>query len=127
MKPISIISPLVPAMRARISHAKVFNGIVYVSGMVGRDMATGKLIEGGVGIETRQTLINLGHVLKEAGTDFDHVITTNCYISDMKHFAAFNEEWEKVFPVDPPTRICVQVVLGLTFNIEIDAVAALPN
>lgn len=127
MKPTGINSPLVPAGRARISHAKIFNGMVYVSGMVGREMATGKVIEGGMAAQTRQTLVNLQHVLKQAGTDFEHVITTNCYVSDQGQFDAFNAVWEEFFPNDPPTRICIQVVLGPSFDIEIDAVAALPS
>lgn len=127
MKPVSVNSPLVPAGRARISHAKVHSGMVYVSGMVGREQSTGKVIDGGVGPQTRQTLINLQHVLKAAGTDFEHVITTNCYISDQGQFDAFNTVWEEFFPENPPTRICIEVVLGPSFDIEIDAIAALPS
>jgi reactive intermediate/imine deaminase len=113
-------------MRARISHAKIYNGTCYVSGMVGREPATGKVIPGGVAAQTRQTLENLKGVLETAGTTMDRVITTNCYISDITQFAAFNTVWEDYFPIEPPTRICIQVVLGPSFDIEIDAIAAMP-
>ncbi len=127
MKPYAVNSPLIPPMRAKISHAKIHNGMVYVSGMVGRELSTGKVIEGGVGPQTRQTLINLGHVLEAAGTNFEHVITTNCYISDQAYFDDFNKVWEEFFPENPPTRICIQVILGPSFDIEIDATAAIPG
>ncbi len=125
-RPIVVTAPNYPPMRARISHAKIYNGTCYVSGMVGREPATGKVIPGGVAAQTRQTLENLKGVLETAGTTMDRVITTNCYISDITQFAAFNTVWEDYFPIEPPTRICIQVVLGPSFDIEIDAIAAMP-
>jgi 2-iminobutanoate/2-iminopropanoate deaminase len=113
-------------MRARISHAKIHAGTCYVSGIVGREPATGKVIPGGIAAQTRQTLENLKEVLETAGTTMDMVIKTNCYISDITQFEAFNTVWESYFPTEPPARLCIQVVLGPSFDIEIDAIAAMP-
>jgi 2-iminobutanoate/2-iminopropanoate deaminase len=126
MKPITVLVPELPAMTAKISHAKVYNGVCYVSGMVGRDPATGTTIVGGIVPQTRQTLKHLKTVLEAAGTTMDRVIGTTCYMSDRSQFAEFNGVWESYFPNDPPTRVCIQVVLGADFLIEIDAIAAMP-
>jgi len=127
MTPITTVNATgIPALTAKISHAKVYNGVCYTSGMVGRDPATGTTIEGGMAEQTRQTLEHLKTVLHAAGTTMDRVLQTTCYIADRSRFAAFNGVWESYFPVDPPARVCIQVGLGADFLIEIDAIAAMP-
>lgn len=118
-------SSRVPPGRARISHAVVHNGTVYVSGQVGRDPATGVARVGGTAEQTMQSLENIKSVLEAAGSAMDKVIKTNCYISNMEEFQAFNKVWESYFPENPPARLCIQAVLGPTFLIEIEAIAAL--
>lgn len=127
MKPQPINTDMVPAGRARISHAMICGDLVYVSGMVGRDPKTGTTIVGGVAEQTMQTLENVKSVLTAAGTTMAHVGKTNCYISNMEDFEAFNTVWESYFPENPPARLCVQTRLGPTFLIEIEAVATLPD
>ncbi|MCC6469923.1 MAG: RidA family protein [Alphaproteobacteria bacterium] len=116
----------VPAGRARISQAIIHGDVVYVSGMVARVPATGKVPPGGAGPQTRQVLKNVESVLKAAGSDMRHVLKMSCFLSDMDDFPAFNTEWETFFPKEPPARICVQARLGPSFVVEIDAIAALP-
>jgi len=116
----------VPPGRARISQGIVHGDVVYVSGMVGRTPATGKVPPGGAGPQTVQVLKNVESVLKAAGSGMQHVLKMSCFLSDMADFQAFNTEWEKFFPKEPPARICVQARLGPSFVVEIDAIAALP-
>ena len=115
----------VPPGRARISQAVALGDLVFVSGIVARDPATGMVPPGGVGAQTRRILLNMQAILEKAGTDLSQVLKTSCYLSDMDDFGQFNVEWEKFFPKDPPARICVQARLGADFAVEIDAVAAL--
>lgn len=128
MKPRVVHTDRVPPGRARISQAVVFGNLVFVSGMVARDPATGKTVSGGVAEQTRQVLENIRSVLEAAGTTKDYVLKTDVHLVDMSQFEAFNRVWEEFFPVNPPARICTQAAaLGPTFLIEIDAVAGLPD
>lgn len=128
MKPKYIHTNLVPAGRARISQAVAFGNLVFVSGMVARDPATGKTVAGGVAEQTRQVLRNIEAVLEAAGTSRAYVLKTDVHLADFSQFDAFNREWEAFFSSDPPARICTQAgALGPTFLIEIDAIAGLPG
>jgi len=122
LAPRHIFVPALPRMRARISHAVVFGDTVTVSGMVGRDPVTGNALTG-VAAQTRQVLDYLGLVLAEAGSGFDCVAKTGCFLRSMADFDAFNAVWESYFPDNPPARICVQAELGPGFDVEIDAIA----
>ena len=128
MKPRIIHTNAVPPGRARISQAIVFNDLVFVSGIVARDPATGKTVTGGVAAQTKQILDSIKDILEAAGTTVEHVLKTDCYLQDMDQFNAFSKVWEDFFPVNPPARICVQAGrLGPGFEVEITAVAAMPS
>lgn len=128
MKPKIVHTDRVPPGRARISQAVVFGNLVFVSGMVARDPATGKTVSGGVAEQTRQVLQNIESILRAAGTTRDYVLKTDVHLVDMAQFEAFNRVWEEFFPTNPPARICTQAgALGPTFLVEIDAVAGLPT
>lgn len=127
MKPKSVYTDRVPPGRAKISQAVIFGNLVFVSGMVARDPATGKTVLGGVAEQTRQVLQNIESVLRAAGTTREYVLKTDVHLVDMGQFEAFNRVWEEFFPTHPPARICTQAgALGPTFLVEIDAVAGLP-
>lgn len=125
MKPRPVSTDRVPPGRARISQAMIHGDLVYVSGMVARDPATGTTVPGGTPEQTRQVMENIKSVLEAAGSALDHVIKTNCYISSMDAFGEFNPVWESYFPENPPARLCVETRLGPGFLIEIEAIASL--
>jgi 2-iminobutanoate/2-iminopropanoate deaminase len=99
---------------------------VYCSGQAGVDQATGKLVEGGIEAETRQTLINMGNILEAAGSGLERVVKTTVFLRDIKEFARMNAVYAEFFKSDPPARSTVQVAaLPLGAGVEIEAVALL--
>lgn len=119
-------SDKVPAGRARISHAAAAGDLVFVSGMVGRQAGAtpgSATVPAGTAAQTRATLENLKAVLEASGSSLQHVLKTNCFLTNMDNFNDFNTVWESYFPKDPPARFCVQARLGPGFEVEIDAVA----
>jgi 2-iminobutanoate/2-iminopropanoate deaminase len=119
----TITSPLAPAAIGPYSQAKVFGDLIFTSGQIPLDPASGNVVEGGIGEQTLQTIKNLGAVLEEGGAGFESVIKTTCFLSDMADFAAFNEVYEQFF-VNKPARSCVAVkALPKGVLVEIEAIA----
>ena len=109
---------------APFSHAIRSGKSVYLSGTVGQDPATGKLVEGGVAAQTEQTFRNLGAVLEAANKTFSDVIKVNVFLTDMKDFSAMNAVYEKQFEKPYPARTTVAVVaLPLGAAVEIELIA----
>src|SRR5262249_42755175 len=100
--------------------------MVFCSGQIALDPATGVLIEGDVAAQTRQALDNLGAVLAAAGATFANIMRTTIFLADMADFAAVNAVYSERFPSDPPARSTVAAA-GLPRNarVEIDAIAIL--
>ncbi len=97
---------------------------LYLSGSLGRDPATTKLVPGGIEAETRQTLTNIGEVLREAGMDFTDVVSVTAFIVDFKDFAPYNEVYREFFPKDPPARATVGVAaLNQGGRVELQMIA----
>ncbi len=106
------------------STAILAGGTLYVSGMVATDPETGKFIEGDITAQAERVIGNIEIVLKKAGFDLSHVVSTTVFIADLKDFAAFNAVFRKRFPRNPPTRATVQVAaLAMNAKIEISAIA----
>jgi 2-iminobutanoate/2-iminopropanoate deaminase len=100
--------------------------LLFCSGQVPLDPATGQLVTGDIGTQTRQVLANLGAVLAEAGASFDDVARTTVYLADMSDFAAMNAVYATVFGTPPPARSTIQAAgLPLNARIEIDVIAVL--
>jgi 2-iminobutanoate/2-iminopropanoate deaminase len=100
---------------------------LYIAGHLGRDPVTAKLVPGGIEAETRQTLINIGEVLKAAGMDFKDVVSVTAYITSFEDFAKFNQVYREFFPNDPPARATVQVAaLNDGARIELQMIAVKP-
>jgi 2-iminobutanoate/2-iminopropanoate deaminase len=100
---------------------------LYVSGHLGRDPITSKLVAGGIESETRQSLANIREVLRTAGMDFSHVTSVTAYIASFDDFATFNAVYREVFPTDPPARATVQVAaLNDHARIELQMIAVKP-
>ena len=98
---------------------------LYLSGQLGRDPATAKLVPGGIEAETRQVLTNLREVLRAAGMDFDDVVSVTAFLADFDDFDAYNRVYREHFPEDPPARATVGVSrLNLGARIELQMIAA---
>ncbi len=89
------------------SHGKVVGEILFASGQIPINPKTGEMPEG-ITAQTEQCVKNVGEILKAAGTDFDNVIKTTCFLADISDFEAFNEVYGKYF-VSKPARSCVAV------------------
>lgn len=112
-----------PAAIGPYSQAICAGGMIYVSGMLGIDPASGNLKDT-VAEQAEQALKNLTAVLKEAGTDTGSVVKTTVFITDMGAFAAVNEIYAKYFSAPFPARSCVQVsALPKGGLFEIEAIA----
>ena len=101
---------------------------VFTAGQAGMDPAIGKIVEGGIGEQTRQTLKNIQAILEAAGTSLDRVVKTTVFLQDMADFQAMNAVYAEFFPPDknPPARTTVQAAkLPLGALVEIDAIALL--
>ena len=106
------------------SQAILFNELLFSSGQIPVDPATGEVVQGDITAQAEQVMKNVGAVLAEAGTDFEAVIKTTCFLSDMGDFAAFNEVYVRYF-TEKPARSCV-AVKALPKNVlcEVEVIAA---
>lgn len=100
--------------------------MVFCSGQIALDPASGQVIEGDISAQTRQVLDNLGAVLKAAGASFEHVVKTTIFLADMADFQAVNAIYAERFAKDPPARATV-AASGLPRNVrvEIEAIAVI--
>jgi 2-iminobutanoate/2-iminopropanoate deaminase len=106
------------------SQAVQVHQIVFLSGQIPLDPATGELAKGDIRAQTERVMDNLAAVLKAADLGFEHVVKTTIYLVDLADFAAVNETYGKRFPVKPPARATVQVAaLPKGARVEIDAIA----
>ena len=99
--------------------------MVFCSGQIPIDPATGNFVEGGIQEQTRQVLTNASQVLAAAGTDLSHVVKTTVFLSDMANFAAMNEVYSQFFSQPFPARSAVAVKdlpKGALVEIEVLAV-----
>ena len=96
-----------PAAIGPYSQGYASNGFIFLSGQIGSDPETGNIPEG-IEAQTHQACNNVAALLEAAGTSFDHVIKTTCFLADMGDFAAFNAVYETYF-VSRPARSCVAV------------------
>lgn len=113
-----------PAAIGPYSQAVRAAGLVFVSGQVPADPATGRLVAGGVAEQTERALTNLAAILEAAGSGLDRVVKTTVFMTDLGRFAEMNEVYARFFPRDPPARATVQVAaLPRGAGVEIEAVA----
>lgn len=118
-----IASPQAPKAVGPYSQAVETGGTLYVSGQLPIDAATGRMAEG-VEAQTRQSLTNIGHILREAGYDFSDVVKTTVLLQSIGDFAAMNAVYAEFFTGDKPARVCYEVAaLPMGARVEIDAVA----
>lgn len=113
-----------PAAIGPYSQAVEANGTLFISGQLPVNSATGKVAEGGIAEQTRQSLENIKAILTEAGYTLDNVVKTTCLLSDMANFKAFNEVYAQYFVGEAPARATFAVrELPLGVMVEIEAIA----
>ncbi|MBL0158987.1 MAG: RidA family protein [Bryobacterales bacterium] len=119
-----ISTELAPKAIGPYSQAVKHHGLVFCSGQIPLDPATGQLVEGGIEEQTVRVLESLGAVLRAAGASYETVLKTTIFVQDLNDFAAVNEVYGRYFPVDPPARATVQAArLPRDVKVEIEAIA----
>lgn len=120
----AISTPNAPAAIGPYSQAIEANGIVFVSGQLPINPATGQFAEGGIGELTRQSLTNIRNILAEAGMTMDNVVKTSVFLADMADFAGMNAVYAEFFPGTAPARSAVAVkTLPKDARVEIECIA----
>lgn len=118
-----IASPAAPKAVGPYSQAVEVGGTLYVSGQLPVDGATGTM-PASIEEQTRQSLDNLGHILREAGMDYANVVKTTVLLDSIADFAAMNAVYAGYFTDGMPARVCFEVAkLPMGAKVEIDAVA----
>jgi 2-iminobutanoate/2-iminopropanoate deaminase len=114
-----------PAPGGHYSQAVIHNGLVYVSGQLPIDPATGEKILSSIEAQTEQALRNVSEILKAAGSDLSRVLKMTVYISDIELWGAVNAVYARVMGEARPARAIVPIKdLHYGFQIEIEAIAA---
>jgi 2-iminobutanoate/2-iminopropanoate deaminase len=114
-----------PAAIGPYSQAIQVGNLVYTSGQIPIDPATGAFVEGGIKEQTRQSLTNVKAILEEAGLSMSNVVKTTVFLSDMNDFAAMNGVYAEFFSEPYPARSAVAVkTLPKGAMVEIEAVAS---
>jgi 2-iminobutanoate/2-iminopropanoate deaminase len=120
-----IASEKAPKAIGPYSQAVLTGNLIFTAGQLGIDPATGNIVPGGVGAETRQALMNLNAILEAAGSSMNNILKTTVYLRDMADFNSMNGEYATFFQSTPPARSTVQVAaLPRNAAVEIEAVAS---
>jgi 2-iminobutanoate/2-iminopropanoate deaminase len=115
-----------PAAIGPYSQAVKAGGLVFVSGQIPLDPATGQLLQGDIAAQTHRVITNLREILTAAGSSLDHVVRSTVYLADMDDFGAMNEVYGSYFTSPAPARSTIQAgKLPKNARIEIDVVATL--
>ena len=122
----AISTPLAPKAIGPYSQGIRAGSLLFVSGQVPIDPATGALVDGNIAAQTRRVFQNIGEILKAGGASFDHVVRTTVFLADMEDFTAMNEVYGTFFAPPFPARATVQVArLPKDSLVEIQVTAAL--
>lgn len=113
-----------PAALGPYCQAIALDGMVFASGQIALDPATGQLIEGDIQAQTHRALQNLSAVLEAAGSSLANVVKTTVFLTSMSNFTAMNEVYATYFGAEPPARSTVAVAeLPKGAQVEIEAIA----
>ena len=114
-----------PAPIGPYNQAVQFGNMLFVSGQIALDAATGELVQGDIQTETQKVMENLQAILTAAGMDFTNVLKSTIFLMDMGQFAQVNEVYGRYFAENAPARETVQVAgLPKGVNVEISVIAA---
>nr|WP_330219203.1 RidA family protein [Moorella mulderi] len=124
----TITTGAAPAAIGPYSQAIKAGNIIFTSGQIPIDPATGQVVAGGVARQTEQVMANLQAILAAAGAGLENVVKTTLYIKDMNDFDAINEVYSRYFTKEPPARSCVEVArLPKNVLVEIEAMAVVED
>lgn len=90
-------------------QGNIVGNLLFASGQIALSPETGELVGATIEEQTAQVMKNIAGLLAAAGTDFNHVVKTTCFLDDIDDFAAFNAEYAKSFTQGKPARSCVAV------------------
>lgn len=122
----AVTTPHAPAAIGPYSQAVKAGNLLFLSGQIPLDPATGALVEGGIEPQTRQVFANIGEILKAAGASFDHVVSVGVFLADMNDFGKVNQIYGTCFSAPFPARATVQVArLPKDCLVEIQVTAVL--
>ena len=117
-----------PAAIGPYSQAVRAGALVFVSGQIPLDPATGMMVAGDIAAQTHRVFRNLSGILEAAGSSLDCVVRTTVYLADMNDFVAMNEVYATYFSSPAPARATIQAArLPKDARVEIDAIATLAN
>ena len=121
----AVSTPTAPAAIGPYSQAIKTGTLLFLSGQIPIDPATGNLVEGGIEAQTRQVFKNIGEILKAGGASFDAVVSATVYLIDMNDFTKVNEIYATYFSSPAPARATVQVArLPKDCRVEIQVTAS---
>jgi 2-iminobutanoate/2-iminopropanoate deaminase len=113
-----------PAPIAPYNQAILHNDVLYVSGQIAINPATGNIVDENISVETHQVMKNIGALLREVNWDYNNVLKCSIFIKDMNQFAEINEVYASYFTPNFPARECVQVsCLPKNVSVEISVIA----
>ena len=123
----AVTAPDAPKAMGVYSPAIRAGNLLFVSGQIPIDPASGALVTGDIAAQAEQVMRNLTALLKAAGVGFEHVVKTTVYLSDMNEFAAMNDVYGRYVVDPPPARATVEVArLPRDVKIEVDCIAIIP-
>ena len=113
-----------PAAIGPYVQGNIVNGLLFASGQIALDPVSGELVGATIQEQTERVMKNVAALLEAAGTDFDHVVKTTCFLADIGDFAAFNEVYATFFGEQRPARSAVGVA-GLPKGalVEVEVIA----
>lgn len=124
----SISTEKAPAAIGPYSQGVVVNGLLFASGQIALSPETGELVGSTIEEQAEQVMKNVGALLAAAGTDFDHVVKTTCFLEDIADFAKFNAVYAKSFGEKLPARSAVGIdKLPKGALIEVEVVASVED
>ena len=120
-----VSTPKAPSAIGPYNQVTTFDKLVFTSGQIALDPATMEIVAGSVQEQTKQVMENLKAVLEKAGSSFENVLKTTCYLSDMDNFVAFNEVYGQYFKSETaPARSTVAVkTLPKNVLVEVDVIS----
>ncbi len=124
----SISTEKAPAAIGPYSQGVVVNGLLFASGQIALSPETGELVGSTIEEQAEQVMKNVGALLTAAGTDFDHVVKTTCFLEDIADFAKFNAIYAKSFGEKLPARSAVGIdKLPKGALIEVEVIASVED
>lgn len=124
----SISTEKAPAAIGPYSQGVVVNGLLFASGQIALSLETGELVGSTIEEQAEQVMKNVGALLAAAGTDFDHVVKTTCFLEDIADFAKFNAVYAKSFGEKLPARSAVGIdKLPKGALIEVEVIASVED